>query len=682
MKKTLLLTLALLLSMITFAQSRLSYISEHFDSEDFPSGWSVEGDCTAEHWQIWGTHQAGGEPNEIKLYWKPQFEGVARLVSPAINLTGVSEMVVSFKAYLDNYKDIPHKMGVATTSDNGTTWNLAWEDYYSNNNQGQHNIVRTIVTPDMGKENVKFCIFFEGVSGNINGWYFDDIEIYTLDKLNLGLMSIDIPEIAGATDNEISFTVKNTGEETVTSFSASYKIDDNETVTQDFEATIESLKEASFVFEEEVDLLPGSHELTISILNVNGEEDITTDNIMTIEMNVAISRAERKPMIEHFSSPTCAPCVAVNQQMVLLTEKYHGQYTYTKYPANFPQEGDPYYTDECKVRKTYYNVLAAPTLFLNGDLYGNTFIIEQDFEKALNTPAYIDIRGAFDINENDSTITINVDVMPFINLYKKRIYVSVNEKTTTGNASYNGETEFHHIMMKMIPDAEGIEMDFKAGELQHFEFSCDMNETYMEELNDLEVAIWIQDYYDYIIYNSNYAYEYTEHSYPVQNLQLAYDEKDMTLTTTWEAPEKGNPLGYNVYINDNLVAENISELSYTMENASGLLVAKVVALYENEKTSVGMTDLIITEVNTESIDENTTSLNIYPNPVGNKLFIATELRVEEISIYDIYGRKTTGYGLQSTDFVHNINVADLEAGIYFINIKTENGNVVRRFVKQ
>ena len=50
-------------------------------------------------------------------------------------------------------------------------------------------------------------IFFEGKSGNINGWYFDDIEIYTIDKLNLGLMSINMPEIIGTNDNEISFTI-------------------------------------------------------------------------------------------------------------------------------------------------------------------------------------------------------------------------------------------------------------------------------------------------------------------------------------------------------------------------------------------------------------------------------------------------------------------------------------------
>ena len=82
------------------------------------------------------------------------------------------------------------------------------------------------------------------------------------------------------------------------------------------------------------------------------------------------------------------------------------------------------------------------------------------------------------------------------------------------------------------------------------------------------------------------------------------------------------------------------------------------------------------------IDELSSSINIYPNPVDNELFLATEIRVEEIAIYDVYGRKTTVYGLQTTDFVHSIDVADLEAGVYFVNIKTENGNIVKRFVKK
>ena len=43
MKKTLLFALALLLSVTMFAQNRAGFISQHFDGETMPEGWSIAG---------------------------------------------------------------------------------------------------------------------------------------------------------------------------------------------------------------------------------------------------------------------------------------------------------------------------------------------------------------------------------------------------------------------------------------------------------------------------------------------------------------------------------------------------------------------------------------------------------------------------------------------------------------
>ena len=84
----------------------------------------------------------------------------------------------------------------------------------------------------------------------------------------------------------------------------------------------------------------------------------------------------------------------------------------------------------------------------------------------------------------------------------------------------------------------------------------------------------------------------------------------------------------------------------------------------------------------DGIEELNAAISIYPNPVQNELFIATEVNVKEVAIYDIYGRITKVYGLQTTDFVHSIDVADLNSGIYFVKIVTDNGEVVKRFIKK
>ena len=590
MRKSLLLFLALLLSYSLFAQSRASYIRETFDTEEIPSGWTTTGEG-AENWSIWPTHQAGGDPGEIKLYWRPSFVGTSRLVSPAVNLTGIDEIVFSFKGFLDNYMDVPHQIGIATTSDDGTTWNVAWEETFSTSNQGQHSFIQNVNTADMGKENVRFCIFYSGDSNNMNGWYFDDIEVYTLDELNLSMLDINFPSIVGIEANEVGFKVQNTGINNITSFEAQYQIEGKSPVVETFTTDLESTEKADFTFQTPLTLAPGTYNISVTILKVNDSEDVTSDNVKDMTIDAAIGTTQRIPLIEHFSSSTCAPCVYVNQSMNILTENNPGKYAYVKYAMNFPLEGDPYCTAEALERKNYYNVIGAPQIFFDGEDFGAAAISNNDFYAEYNRPAYVDIKGAFEME--GSVINITADVMSLVNIPNIRVFVSINETTTTGNASYNGETEFHHIMMKMLENSEGNDATCNVGEYQRFEFSYDMDTTFVEELDDLEVAVWVQNHDTYEVFNSTFLYDYTSHPYPAQNLQLNGNEEDESIDISWEAPESGEPTGYDLYVNNELVLENTTEMSYHLDNAAGLHTVSVKAVYEDGKTSVGLADFII-----------------------------------------------------------------------------------------
>ena len=95
--------------------------------------------------------------------------------------------------------------------------------------------------------------------------------------------------------------------------------------------------------------------------------------------------------------------------------------------------------------------------------------------------------------------------MSYIKIDSVRAFISINEKTTTENVATNGETEFHHIMMKMLADDKGNPINLKAGEYKRLEFSYDMSQTFMEDINDLEVALWLQDNETKEIYNSHFA---------------------------------------------------------------------------------------------------------------------------------------------------------------------------------
>jgi hypothetical protein len=142
--------------------------------------------------------------------------------------------------------------------------------------------------------------------------------------------------------------------------------------------------------------------------------------------------------------------------------------------------------------------------------------------------------------------------------------------------------------MKMLPDAQGTSVNFTACELQHLEFTQDMSNTHVEEMSDLEVSIWVQNYNTKEMFNSHFAYEYTEvHPYPVENLTLSEMSNRGMLMASWDAPAQGNPIGYDVYVNNELMAANTTETSYSFEGQPEVFyVVGVVAKYEGDMESV------------------------------------------------------------------------------------------------
>lgn len=582
MKKTLLFAFALLFATAMTAQNRAVLLQESFDGSTMPAGWSI--DAQPNNWSVSATNNAGGEANEMHLAWSPQFNGMTRLVSPAVDLTGINSLVFSFKHALDNYSG-SNTIGIATTSDGGTTWNEAWSQGYNTSNSWT--VSQEISTPDMGQANVQFCIFFNGSSYNINDWFFDDIMVFTLENLDLAVTSATLPDFIGSGEAAFGLKVYNFGATTVTSVEASYTVEGMEPVTETFSVNISSLSTETLNFTTTMNLSPGSYNVAYSINLVNGvQDDVADNNMLEKAVSVAIGAAERIPMIEHFSSSTCGPCVSVNTAMLNFCNNNPGRFTYTKYQMNWPGNGDPYYTDEGGTRRDYYGVNAVPQCFLDGEDQGYAAIQQNVFDQHAERTAFMDIRGSFSVDGN--TITVKADIMPYIDA-EARVFVSVNEKETHNNVGGNGETSFHHVFMKMLPNAQGTTLNFTATENQHLEFTQDMSGTHVEEMSDLEVSIWVQNYPTKEMFNSHFAYEYTDvHPYPVENLTLTETTGPRgLLVASWDAPANGNPIGYDVYVNNVLVAENTTETEYSFEGESGVFyVAGVVAKYPSDMSSV------------------------------------------------------------------------------------------------
>ena len=75
----------------------------------------------------------------------------------------------------------------------------------------------------------------------------------------------------------------------------------------------------------------------------------------------------------------------------------------------------------------------------------------------------------------------------------------------------------------------------------------------------------------------------------------------------------------------------------------------------------------------QGVDENIVdNLNIYPNPANEYIHVETNCELQRIDVYDVTGK------LMISSTKTEINVSDLESGIYFVNILTDKGCVTKK----
>ena len=196
-------------------------------------------------------------------------------------------------------------------------------------------------------------------------------------------------------------------------------------------------------------------------------------------------------------------------------------------------------------------------------------------------------------------------------------------------------------------------------------------------MSDLEVVMWLQDYTTKEVFNSNFAYEYTEHSYPVMNLTASVGGDDVQkLYLDWDAPEEGTPIAYNIYVDGELIEENYNLDTYysneeIVESITPLEyrghTAEVVAVYEDGMTSVGTIKLI--DDDWDGIEETEeVAFNIYPNPAKDNVKLKVQSSMfKVIKIYNCLGMLIEEIEVNSSEV--EVNTSDYEIGIYFVNVE-------------
>ena len=190
-----------------------------------------------------------------------------------------------------------------------------------------------------------------------------------------------------------------------------------------------------------------------------------------------------------------------------------------------------------------------------------------------------------------------------------------------------------------------------------------------------EFVNWLEDGFE-VSTNWQYLFQVTGDHTLIANYEV-YD-----ITTVPSPPEGGTVQGSGVYppgIEVTLTATANPGYEFVSWTKNRAVVSTenpytfISALNDEELTATFQKSILGIE-NTE-----TNAISISPNPTTGELRIESgKLKIESVEVFDIYGRMQKAECRKQ----HVLDISDLATGLYFVKIKTESGEVVRKVVKQ
>ena len=152
-------------------------VTENFTTSSLPTNWTTQntGTSITERWSVSNTNKAGGSAYEMKCTYQNVNPGTTRLITPAINTVGVSQVTFSFRHMLDAY-GTGATLRVQTSNDKTNWTNTSWSASTSSTNINAA-IVNVTVTTNLNSATTYFAIVIDGNLYQIDYWYIDNISI-------------------------------------------------------------------------------------------------------------------------------------------------------------------------------------------------------------------------------------------------------------------------------------------------------------------------------------------------------------------------------------------------------------------------------------------------------------------------------------------------------------------------
>ncbi len=320
MKKIYATFIILILALYVSGQT---YLSVDFTAMEMPpTGWTI--DKLAGQWSIGGGNLAGGTPPEAKFTYI-ELTTTTRLISPPVDLTGLTTVTLMFSHLYDFYTDVAPKCGVATRHGGGT-WTSVWE-LSPTANVGPETIVLNITNADVGYSDFQICFYLNGNLFNIDYWYIDDIFLCTPAVRDAKLATANLPSYAGKGDTlNITGRIKNLGTTPINSVDISFSVDGGTPKIYSISG-INLPFGQSYDFTDAIPLIfdnAGNYRVTVSVANVNGAgiDDDPSNDTITKYVGVVPWLPEKKVFCEEATGTWCGWCIRGICYMDYMAETY------------------------------------------------------------------------------------------------------------------------------------------------------------------------------------------------------------------------------------------------------------------------------------------------------------------------------------------------------------------------
>jgi hypothetical protein len=482
-----------------------------------------------------------------------------------------------------------------------------------------------------------------GGNGSASFWVDDVSYEYTnttLPNRNGAVTAISsLNGLVGQTKSP-TVTIRNLGQETITAFDLDINyngVTNTEMVTG---ISVVSYDEYVVELSNTISLVADPHVLTVTLKNVNGTlaDDDSSDDVATTSIDPMVPGLNKKVVIEEATGTWCGWCPRGAVWMARMQESY---------PEHFiglaVHNGDPMVYAEYD--DGMGNLIGGyPSSLVDRVADIDPSVMEPDFLERVVLDASAELCLSASMDEENMIMTVTLEVTPTVAITNDwKVAVALSENGVTGTTTQWAQANYY--------SGGGSGELSGAGHDWHL------------EANPIPAANMEYDHVARVIMPSFLG---MDDSFPEGGaVETAYSfDFEIPVSSDWDL-DKIHVIG--MLMDDNGLIDNGNQLDYTLALAN---TCGEPAL-GTEKTIVAAQE----------------GLKVYPNPANDQIGITAVLTNNEkhqLTVVDVMGRVVFKQTLtnQAGLFQFNLDIANLNSGVYMIEMNSATSSYSTKFIKQ